>query len=122
MRREWVEAIHTDQLREHGGAFGVRDEGLIESALDRARNRWGYGERDIAALAAAYAYGLTKNHGFVDGNKRTAFQTMNVFLGLNGWRLVAPQPEVVRVMIQVAEGRRTQARLATWIRGRLHPR
>ena len=122
IQRAWVEAIHADQIRQHGGAPGVRDEGMIESALARPRNLFAYEERDLAYLAAAYAYGLARNHGFIDGNKRIAFQTMYVFLGVNGWRLVAEEPEVVRVMLDVAAGAMSEADLAAWVRNQIEPR
>jgi death-on-curing protein len=118
-----VVAIHDDQVREHGGVPGARDLGLVVSALERPRNKHRYGARsDLPELAAAYAYGLVRNHGFVDGNKRTAFQTMYLFLGLNGLRLDAPEPEVVRVMVEVAAGRRSERRLAEWVRSRVRRR
>ena len=122
VQRAWVEAIHADQIRQHGGSPGIRDEGLIESALARPRNLFAYEGQDLARLAAAYAYGLSKNHGFIDGNKRIAFQTMYVFLGLNDWRLVAEEPEVVRVMLEVATGTMSEADLAAWIRDHIEPR
>ncbi len=122
MRRAWVEAIHSDQLRQHGGLLGVRDDNVIESGLHRPRNQWAHGdERDLAGLAAAYGFGLARNRGFADGNKRTAFQTMYTFLGLNGQNLVAPEAEVVEVMIEIRKGARAEAELATWIRGRVQP-
>jgi len=85
-----LDAIHQAQLREHGGTSGVRDEGLLESALARPRHKFAYAKRaDVATLAAAYAFGLAKNHGYVDGNKRVAFVAAYVFLGLNGYDLDA---------------------------------
>jgi death-on-curing protein len=122
MQRAWVEAIHADQIRQHGGSTGIRDEGLIESALACPRNLFAYEGKDLARLAAAYAYGLARNHGFIDGNKRIAFQTMFVFLGLNGWRLVAEEPEVVRVVVDVAAGTTGEADLAAWVRDHIEPR
>lgn len=113
-----LEAIHEAQLMEHGGSSGVRDEGLLESALNRARNKFSYGEADRTILAASYAFGLAKNHGFVDGNKRTAFQAMYLFLGLNGYDLDAPEPEVVDVMNRLASGKLSEAAFANWIRSR----
>lgn len=121
MRRAWVEAIHADQIKQHGGRPGIRDEGLIESALARPRNLFAYEGQDLACLGAAYAYGLGRNHGFLDGNKRIAFQTMYVFLGLNGWRLVAEEPEVVRVMVDVAAGAMSETDLAAWVRDHIEP-
>lgn len=119
--RAELEAIHREQLREHGGSAGIRDEGLLESALNRARNKHAYGESDLSVLAAAYAFGLAKNHGFVDGNKRTAFQTMYVFLGLNGFDLDASEPEVVDVMNRLASGKITEAAFGEWVRAHVTP-
>lgn len=117
--RATLDAMHDAQIREHGGSPGVRDEGLLESALARPRNKWAYGESDVAVLAAAYAFGLAKNHGYVDGNKRSAFTCAALFVALNGCDLIAPEPEVVEVMNRVASSRMTEAALATWIGERL---
>lgn len=114
--RVMLDAIHDEQIREHGGSAGVRDDGLLESALARPRNKFAYSETDLATLAAAYAFGIAKNHGFVDANKRAAFQTAYLFLGLNGFELQAPEPEVVDVINRVATSAMTEAALATWIR------
>lgn len=115
-----VDAAHLDQLREHGGLPGVRDENGLEAALARARQKWHYEpDADLASLAAAYAFGLAKAHAFSDGNKRTAFLTAVIFLGLNGKDLDATEPEVVQVMIALAAGSLPEADLATWIRERL---
>lgn len=120
LRRAWVDALHFQQLKRFGGLFGVRDDGAIESALARARNQWEYAEeRDIAALAAAYGFGLTRSHGYSDGNKRVGFVAMAVFLDLNGWELDAPEPEVVQVMVGVASGEVSELELATWLRRHL---
>lgn len=117
-----LEAIHDAQLREHGGSPGIRDEGLLESALARPQHKFAYAKRaDLATFAAAYAFGLAKNHGFIDGNKRAAFMTAYVFLGLNGQDLDAAEPDVVTTMEHVADGRVTEAGLASWIRGKLRP-
>jgi death-on-curing protein len=117
-----LEAIHDAQLREHGGSPGIRDEGLLESALARPQHKVAYVERvDLATLAAAYAFGLARNHGFFDGNKRTAFMGAYVFLGLNGQDLEAAEPDVVTTMEHVASGRLTEEGLASWIRARLRP-
>jgi death-on-curing protein len=117
-----VEAIHFDQIRTHGGLAGVRDEAALESALARPRNRWAYGRAvDIARLAAAYAYGLARDHPFRDGNKRVSFLTAVVFLELNGYVLEASDADVVDLMFALAGGRLTEARLATWIRTCLRP-
>ncbi len=117
LRRRESDAIHFDQLRQHGGIPGVRDENALGSALARPRHRWAYQpDSDLAALAAAYGYGLATNHGYNDGNKRVAFMAMYVFLGLNGWELDAPEPEVVQVMLALADGRLDEEQLADWLR------
>lgn len=117
-----LDAIHEAQLREHGGSPGIRDVGLLESALARPRHKFAYmAGADLATLAAAYAFGLARNHGFVDGNKRAAFMAAYVFLGLNGQELDAAEPEVVTTMESVAAGRLTEAGLAGWIRAKLVP-
>jgi death-on-curing protein len=115
-----VEAVHLEQLREHGGLPGLRDEGVLEAALARPRHRWAYKRRpDLATLAAAYAWGLVKNHPFLDGNKRVAFLTMVMFLGLNGYEFDAPEAEVVGRMVGAAAGRYSEQNLASWIRSRM---
>ena len=111
-----VEAIHDEQLAEHGGLSGIRDEGLLESALDSASNAASYGSPDVADCAAAYACGIARNHPFLDGNKRTAFVVMALFLALNGATLEANEAEAVVVMLSVADGTMADAALATWIR------
>lgn len=120
MRRVVVDAIHLDQIREHGGPPGVRDEGLLESALARPRHKWTYKRRpDLASLAAAYGYGTVKNHPYRDGNRRVAFLTMVVFLGLNGFDLVADEADVVTTMLTAAGGHRSEANLAKWVRSHI---
>ena len=120
--RRMTDAIHEDQLSEHGGLAGVRDDGAVESALAKPRQRFSYAEEtDLAALSAAYGVGLCKGPGYLDGNKRTAFQVIYVFLGLNGRRLEAPEPEVVKVMVDVASGALKENELATWIRAYTSP-
>jgi death-on-curing protein len=117
-----LDVLHDAQLREHGGSPGVRDEGLLESALARAEHKWVYAApADLGTLAAAYAFGLAKNHGYVDGNKRVAFMAAYVFLGLNGQDLDAAEPDVVTTMERVAAGRMTEAALADWFRANLRP-
>ncbi len=112
-----VLAIHADQIRQHGGNLGLRDRGLLESALARAPNRWHYDSAaDLQNLAATYGFGLANNHPFIDGNKRTAFMAMVVFLGLNGFRLVATEPEVVELMLDVAGGKCDETTLGEWLR------
>jgi death-on-curing protein len=114
--------LHSELIREHGGSYGVRDPALIESALARPRRRWEYSEdADLPALAAAYGFGLAKNHGFVDGNKRTAFAAMGVFLQANGLRLVAPEPEAYSAIIALASGELSEEDLARWLRAWLEP-
>jgi death on curing protein len=112
-----VEAAHFDQVREHGGLLGVRDDGLLESALARPRHRWSFEpEADVSSLAASYGFGLSTNHPFLDGNKRIGFVAMNMFLLMNGWEIEAPEPEVIAVMLQVADGTLSEAGLVAWIR------
>jgi death-on-curing protein len=112
-----VDAIHFDQLLEHGGHHGVRDEGALESALNRARNRQLYEQgADLAALAAAYGFVLTSHHPYADGNKRVALMAMYVFLAVNGRRLVAPEAEAALVVLDGARGRLGEAELAAWLR------
>ena len=117
----WVESsvvfgIHDRQLAEHGGMDGIRDRGLVESALARPANLARYGSPDAADLAAAYAYGIAKNHGFLDGNKRTAWVTARVFLADNGKRLRFAPVDAIRTMEQVAAGRIGEHALADWFR------
>ena len=112
---------HDEQLAEHGGASGIRDQGLFESALARPQNLAVYGEPDAAALAAAYAYGLAKNHAFVDGNKRTALITLEYFLDLNGFVLTADDAQCVLVILSIASGAFTEDTLADWIRKNMKP-
>ncbi len=112
-----VDAIHTALVQQHGGSYGIRDLPLLESALDRPRNRYHYEPNaDLGALAAAYGIGIAKNHAFVDGNKRTTFQVMYVFLGLNGYRITAKEPAVVSLMVDVATGDIDEDALARWCR------
>jgi death on curing protein len=120
--REVVDAVHLDQLREHGGLQGIRDENVLESALARARNKWAYdGIEDPSILAAAYGFGLATSHPYRDGNKRIAFLTMVVFLGLNGWDLEATDAEVVATMLALADGRLSEVELASWLQAHLLP-
>jgi death-on-curing protein len=115
-----VDAAHLDQLREHGGMAGLRDENALEAALGRARHKWTYEpDADLATLAAAYAYSLATAHPFNDGNKRIAFLTAVIFLGLNGKDLDATEAEVVQVMVALAAGSLKEVQLAAWIRERL---
>ena len=112
-----VEAAHLDQLREHGGMSGLRDEDALEAVLARPRQKWHYDtDTDLAALAAAYAFGLATAHPFNDGNKRIAFLTMAVFFGLNGKEIEATEPELVQVMTALAAGSLKEPQLAAWVR------
>lgn len=112
---ELVIALHDEQLRMFGGPPGIRDHGMLESALGRPQNKWTYGETDLAALAAAYAYGIARNHPFVDGNKRAAFLSIITFLGLNDIDFVAPEPEAVVMILGLASGEIEEEGLARWI-------
>lgn len=114
-----VVAIHEAQLAEHGGAPGVRDQTLLASALARPQQLWSYGDPppSIAALAAAYAFGIARNHPFVDGNKRSALVAMETFLNINAWTLNATNVECVREMLLLGSGSIDEAQLATWLAG-----
>jgi death-on-curing protein len=115
-----VDSAHLDQLREHGGLPGIRDENALEAALARPQQKaHDEPDSDLATLAAAYAFGFAKAHPFNDGNKRTAFLTSVIFLGLNGKDLDATETEVVQVMTALAAGTLTEAAVAKWIRERL---
>ncbi|MDP1692261.1 MAG: type II toxin-antitoxin system death-on-curing family toxin [Burkholderiaceae bacterium] len=121
--RKWIwldpdvlRAVHEEQLAEHGGASGTRDDGLFESALARAENLAAYGEPDAADLAAAYGYGIARNHPFIDGNKRTAFVAVELFLDLNGFELAASDGDCVLTMLAVAAGQIDEATFARWLR------
>jgi death on curing protein len=112
-----VRAIHDAQLAEHGGIAGIRDEGLLASALARPHNLEAYGEGvDAASLAASYAFGIARNHPFLDGNKRTAFVVMELFLNLNGWELNANDADCISTMQALASGDLSEKALATWLR------
>lgn len=114
-----VDAIHADQLREHGGLPGVRDDNVLESALARARQKWTYGERDFAVLAAAYGYGIVTSHPYRDGNKRIGFLSLVTFLGVNGHDLDTSDAGVVATIVELAAGRLTEDELTQWIRDHL---
>lgn len=109
-------ALHDESLALHGGASGIRDEGLLDSALNRAVNLAMYEKPDYAQLAAAYGVGLAKNHAFVDGNKRAAFLSVGLFLGLNGYKLKATQVDATLTMLAVAAGEMDETSFAVWIR------
>ncbi len=115
-----VDAIHQDQLWQHGGLRGVKDENALESALARPRQKFVYEpDSDLAVLAAAYGYGLAKNHPYFDGNKRVAFMAMYTFVCVNGYEIQAEEEDVVRVMLGVAAGEWEEEALADWIRDHL---
>lgn len=111
-----VDAIHSDQLREHGGLPGIRDENILESALARPQQKWHHGEEtDVPLLAAAYAFGLVRHHPYRDGNKRIGFLAMVTFLGINGYRFEATDADVVTQFVALAAGEVSEAQLAAWI-------
>lgn len=116
---ELVIAIHDEQLAEFGGASGLRDAGALESALARPLNRYHYGNTDLASLAAAYGFGLSRNHAFIDGNKRTALLAIVTFLGLNGVDFDVSEPETVVMMLALAAGEVDEDGLALWIADKL---
>jgi death on curing protein len=108
-------AIHDEQIAEHGGLSGVRDMGLVESALSRPQLKSQYGETGLPALAAAYAYGLARNHPFLDGNKRTAYVAMETFLALNGSAFLATDQDATITFLRLAAGEVSEEELAAWI-------
>ena len=108
--------LHDESLALHGGVSGIRDDGLLDSALNRGVNLAMYGEPDFAELAAALGVGLAKNHAFVDGNKRVAFLAVGLFLGLNGYKLIATQVDATLTLIAIASGEMLEGDFATWIR------
>lgn len=108
--------IHAEQLALFGGPAGLRDEGMLHSALGRPQNKFAYGETDLAALAAAYAFGIARNHPFVDGNKRAAFAAIIVFLGLNDIDFLAPEAEATAIILELAAGNVNEDGLTRWIR------
>ena len=117
-----VIAIHEAQIAEHGGSAGTRDAGLLESALARPRNLVAHGAPEHADLAAAYGYGIARNHPFVDGNKRSAFVAVELFLALNGYQLGADDSDCIMTMLAVAAGEIDESRFAAWIRERVQRR
>ncbi|WP_047548889.1 type II toxin-antitoxin system death-on-curing family toxin [Methylotenera sp. G11] len=114
--KQLLVTLHDESLALHGGASGIRDEGLLDSALNRAVNLVMYGSPDFAELAAAYGVGLAKNYAFIDGNKRTAFLSVGLFLGLNGYKLKATQVDATLTMLAVAAGEMDEQNFAGWIR------
>ena len=126
IRREpvWLDmtdliAIHDGQIARHGGGTGLRDRNMLDSALARPRNNWAYGETDPATLAAAYAFGITRNHAFVDGNKRSAWVAARLFLNLNGVALAFSEEDAIAAMLALAAGDLTEDELADWFRQRI---
>lgn len=116
--RDIILAIHEEQLAQHGGRVGIRDEGLLESALSRPVNRAAYdAEADVSTLAAGYAFGLAKNHPFIDGNKRTAYVAMELFLLDNGFVLISSDEDSLLTMLRLAAGEIREEEYAAWIRG-----
>lgn len=120
----WIDAdltlaIHDRQLAEHGGPIGLRDASALESALARPRNQWAYGETDLCTLAAAYAYGVARNHPFIDGNKRTAWVLARLFLALNNIQIGFAPEEAIRMVLALASGSLSEGEVADWFRGRL---
>jgi death-on-curing protein len=111
-----VVAIDDEQLAIHGGSSGLRDAGLLESAIGRPRNKWAYESAELAELAAAYGYGIARNHPFVDGNKRTALLAIFTFLGINGIEFIVPEAEAVAMMLSLAAGEVSEESLTRWIR------
>ncbi len=114
--------LHDESLAEHGGGAGIRDEGLLDSALERPHDLIAYGDPDAAALAAAYAFGLARNHPFVDGNKRVAFLAAGLFLALNGLRLHATQADATVTMLALAAGDLGEDDYAEWLRAHARSR
>lgn len=119
----WIEtglalAIHDRQLAEHGGPIGVRDASALESALARPRNQWAYGQSDLCALAAAYAFGVARNHPFIDGNKRTAWVLTRLFLALNDVRLSFEPEEAIEMVLLLAAGKLAEDEVAVWLSAR----
>ncbi len=120
LSRTVVDAIHTDQVREHGGRVGVRDDNALESALARPRNKWSYDpDSDITSLAAAYAFAFARNHPYNDGNKRMALLVMLTFLSINGHEIEADDDDVLTTIIGLAAGRIGEGDLAAWLRAHL---
>ncbi len=114
--RSVIDAVHDMQLAEHGGASGVRDEGLLDSALARPKNVYAYGETDLCALAATYAAGIAHNHPYIDGNKRTAFLAAYIFLQINGLELKADEISAAKTMVALASGEIDKEAYADWLR------
>ena len=122
LARQLILAIHDEQLAEHGGAIGVRDEGLLDSALARPLNRAGYGEPGVVELGALYAIAIARNHPFVDGNKRTAFAALFMFLALNGMEFEPAEVDATVTMLRLAAGDMPDEDFTTWVRDNTRPR
>jgi death on curing protein len=115
--REVILAVHEEQLAEHGGLAGIRDAGMLDSALARPEQLFAYGDRpDIAQLAAAYGFGIARNRPFADGNKRTAFVAIELFLGINGYDFYASDEDCILTILALAAGELEEAQLAAWVR------
>ena len=122
LTRVVVDAIHNDQIHEHGGLLGLRDENVLESALARPRHKWLYEPAaDLATLGAAYAFGLARNHPYNDGNKRVALVAMLTFLAINGQDIDADENDVLTTMLELAAGGLTEVKLAAWLGSRMVP-
>ncbi|HUN11521.1 MAG TPA: type II toxin-antitoxin system death-on-curing family toxin, partial [Rhabdaerophilum sp.] len=119
--REFVELLHAEQLRLHGGAAGLRDEGMLESALHRPLQKAAYGDPDLGELAAAYLFGIAKNHPFVDGNKRTALAAADLFLYFNGYSLEADEDDLIQFVLMVAAGDIDEDGAAAFFRDHIQP-
>lgn len=127
MKWRWISKaalmlLHGESLAEHGGGSGLRDEGLLDSALARPEHLAAYGRPDAADLAACYGFGIARNHPFVDGNKRAAFLSVGLFLYLNGWRLRAKQADATLTVFALAAGDLTESEFGGWLRERIEPR
>lgn len=116
LARQMVIAMHDEQLTIHGGASGLRDEGMLEFALNRPKNRWSYEQAELAELAAAYAFDIARNHPFVDGNKRTSLLALYTLLGVNGVDFIAPEADAAAVILSLAAGEVSEEGLTRWIR------
>lgn len=118
--KETVLALHEQSLSEHGGSSGIRDEGLLDSALGKPQNQFAYGTPNLFDLAASYAFGLVKNHPFIDGNKRTGFVTAILLLQLNGWRFTADEADAAIRTLALAAGDMTESAYAAWLETNSH--
>ena len=116
LKEEVLIAVHDEQLAEHGGAEGVRDSGLLSSALARPKNLADYEKPSVFDLAACYAGGIIKNHPFVDGNKRTGFLAAYIFLAINGWELAAPEADAAAVVLNLAAGKIDEVQFSAWLK------